>query len=91
MCPETQPVYLAISRPTQDGSYIQEYRSLVFRNLVNIEDKPLRISMQKLCNANKDAPIKFSVHSNMSGLEINSVKVSINDYVSGKLRHAAAS
>lgn len=91
MCPETQPVYLAISRPTQDGSYIQEYRSLVFRNLVNIEDKPLRISMQKLCNANKDAPIKFSVHSNMSGLEINSVKVPINDFVSGKLRHAAAS
>lgn len=58
-------------------------------NTRNITERPQRFSLQKLCNSNKDAPLKFSVHSSRDNQELNSVKVTINDMLNGKLRHTA--
>ena len=46
--------------------------------------------MSKLCNANKDANIKFSVHNAMTGVELNQIKTTVNELAGGKTSHNAA-
>lgn len=89
MCPNVQPVYMAISRANQNGDFVEQYRSVVYRNQQNIAEQQ-RIPLTRLCNSNKDVPIKFSVHTEQRGLEINSIKTNVNELLGGKTTHTAA-
>ena len=43
----------------------------------------VKLSMQALCNSNKDAEVKLSVH-NEFGVELNEVKTTVNEIANGK-------
>jgi hypothetical protein len=66
------PVFARISRPLSNGGFAQIFQSQQFNARV-LDVPPQRISMSQLCNTNKDAPIKFSLHLATNGTEINNI------------------
>ena len=46
--------------------------------------------MSSLCNSNKSAKIKFSIHNAATGREINVIEASVMDFLEGRLIHKAA-
>lgn len=47
------------------------------------------MTLQALCNSEKDAQLKFSVHNARTGIELNSIKASSNLLLSQKVFQAA--
>ncbi|KAI5080565.1 hypothetical protein GOP47_0003748 [Adiantum capillus-veneris] len=60
--------YLSISKRNEDGSYTPVYKTEVKKNSLNPIWKPIKITLQQLCNGDMDCPLKFEcLNFNASG------------------------
>lgn len=51
--------FLSISKRTEDGSFIPVYKTEVKKNRLNPTWKPIKITLQQLCNGDMDCPLKI--------------------------------
>lgn len=60
--------FLTISKRNEGGSYIQVYKTEVKKNSLSPKWKPVKLSLQQLCNGDMDCPLKFDcLNFNVSG------------------------
>eukprot|EP00250_Pteridium_aquilinum_P002224 c12414_g1_i1 orf=138-1862(+) len=73
--------FCTVSKMTEDGSFIPVYKSEVKNNDLNPVWKPFKVTMQQLCNGDKDCPLRFECYNfNGSGRHdlIGAVRTSLN-------------
>ncbi|MCO5601399.1 hypothetical protein L7F22_055519 [Adiantum nelumboides] len=51
--------YLSISKRNEDGSFTPVFKTEVKKNSLNPIWKPIKITLQQLCNGDMDCPLKF--------------------------------
>ncbi len=62
-CYAIYPSLFTISRPNQNGDYVEVFRGNGENNLEHTRfELKQKISLQKLCNSNKNSLMKFSAH-----------------------------
>ncbi|KAH7351773.1 hypothetical protein KP509_19G013600 [Ceratopteris richardii] len=73
--------FLTISKRNEDGSFTPVFKTEVKRNTLDPKWKPIKITLQQLCNGDKDYPLKFDcLNFNGNGRHdlIGSLQVSLN-------------
>lgn len=73
--------YLKISKQNEDGSLTPVYKTEVKKNSLNPTWKPIKITLQQLCNGDMDCPLKLECFNfNTSGRDevIGALETSLN-------------